>query len=70
LIDVTASLLGVSDLHVSYPQNREVLERIRPRSAGDWLIVAGDVGEKFDDVTGALGRLRERFAKVIWAGAA
>jgi 3',5'-cyclic AMP phosphodiesterase CpdA len=67
LIDVTASLLGVSDLHVSYPQNREVLERIRPCSEGDWLIVAGDVGEKFDDVTSALGRLRERFAKVIWA---
>jgi len=42
---VTASLLAVSDLHLSYPENREVLDGIRPDSEDDWLIVAGDVGE-------------------------
>ena len=67
LIDVAASLLAVSDLHISYEQNRDVVERIRPESEGDWLIVAGDVGEIFDDVGWALGLLRDRFAKVIWA---
>jgi 3',5'-cyclic AMP phosphodiesterase CpdA len=67
LIGVRASLWAVSDLHVSYPQNQEVVERIRPDTEGDWLIVAGDIGEKFDVIGSALARLRERFAKVIWA---
>jgi 3',5'-cyclic AMP phosphodiesterase CpdA len=64
---VTASLLAVSDLHISYKENRDVLDRIRPESDDDWLIVAGDVGELFDGITWALRRLRDRFAKVIWA---
>jgi 3',5'-cyclic AMP phosphodiesterase CpdA len=64
---VTASLRAVSDLHISYQENREVLDRIRPGSEEDWLIVAGDVGELFDGIAWALGRLRDRFAKVIWA---
>jgi hypothetical protein len=67
LVDVTASLLAVSDLHVSYRENREVVDRIRPDSEDDWLIVAGDVGEVFDDIAWALRLLRDRFAKVIWA---
>jgi len=33
---------------------------------GDWLIVAGDVAERADDVAWALGLLRERFARVLW----
>ncbi|MEU4243609.1 metallophosphoesterase [Actinoplanes sp. NPDC026619] len=64
---MTASLLAVSDLHISYQENRDVLDRIRPGSADDWLIVAGDVGEMFDGIGWALGLLRDRFAKVIWA---
>jgi hypothetical protein len=67
LIDMTASLLAVSDLHVSYRENREAVDRIRPDSDGDWLIVAGDVGELFDDIARTLELLRDRFAKVIWA---
>jgi hypothetical protein len=39
LIDVAASRLTVSDLHVSYEQNREVVDRIRPDSDDDWLPV-------------------------------
>ncbi|SLM02735.1 metallophosphoesterase [Actinoplanes sp. SE50/110] len=64
---MTGSLLAVSDLHVSYQQNREVVERIRPGTGDDWLIVAGDVGERPADIGWALGLLRDRFARVIWA---
>ncbi|WP_432841927.1 metallophosphoesterase family protein [Dactylosporangium sp. CA-092794] len=62
-----ASLLAVSDLHVSYADNRDVVDGIRPGSPGDWLIVAGDVGELFADIRRTLAQLRERFAAVIWA---
>ena len=61
------ALLAVSDLHVSYAENRRIVEDLRPTSAGDWLIVAGDVGELFDDVRWVLTLLSQRFAKVIWA---
>lgn len=61
-----ATLWAVSDLHVSYPENRVLLDRIRPGSDADWLIVAGDVGEVAADIAGTLELLRERFATVIW----
>ena len=64
---MAASLLAVSDLHVSYEENRKIADRIAPRSDGDWLIVAGDVGEIFADVERTLRGLRERFDRVIWA---
>ena len=60
-------LLAVSDLHVAYPQNRHLVEELRPRSAGDWLLVAGDVGERLPDIEWALRTLSERFARVVWA---
>jgi 3',5'-cyclic AMP phosphodiesterase CpdA len=63
----TASLLAISDLHISHPENRLVLEGLRARAPGDWLIVCGDVGELAGDVEWGLGLLRERFATVIWA---
>lgn len=59
-------LLAVSDLHVAYEENRTITDGLRPESADDWLIVAGDVGETSSDIEWALGLLRERFAKVIW----
>jgi 3',5'-cyclic AMP phosphodiesterase CpdA len=59
-------LLAVSDLHVRYPENRAFTETLRPTSDGDWLIVAGDVGERFDDIMWTLKLMRERFAEVIW----
>jgi 3',5'-cyclic AMP phosphodiesterase CpdA len=60
-------LLAVSDLHVRHPENRAVVEGLRPGSDGDWLIVAGDVAERTDDVLDTLALLRERFARVLWA---
>jgi 3',5'-cyclic AMP phosphodiesterase CpdA len=59
-------LLAVSDLHVRYPENRAIVDGLRPTSDGDWLIVAGDVAEKIEDVTGTLALLRDRFARVLW----
>ncbi|WPB89021.1 metallophosphoesterase family protein [Streptomyces malaysiensis] len=60
-------LLAISDLHVAYPENRAIVERLRPGSDDDWLIVAGDVGEVFSEIEEVLGLLSERFAKVIWS---
>jgi predicted phosphodiesterase len=60
-------LLAVSDLHVGYPENRAHADALAPEDPGDWLIVAGDVGETFADVGFVLASLANRFAKVIWA---
>jgi 3',5'-cyclic AMP phosphodiesterase CpdA len=59
-------LLAVSDLHVTHPENRGIVERLRPEDDADWLIVCGDVSEAIADVQWALGLLSERFAKVVW----
>ena len=61
-----AQLLAISDLHVGYAANREIVAGLRPESDGDWLIVAGDVAERFGDVLWALSTLKERFARVLW----
>ena len=63
---VPPRLLAVSDLHVAYPENRQIVADLRPESGADWLIVAGDVGEFFADIEWALTTLREHFATVIW----
>jgi 3',5'-cyclic AMP phosphodiesterase CpdA len=60
------TLLAVSDLHVSYAENRAIVEGLHPGSPEDWLILAGDVGEYPADVEWALGLLAGRFAQVIW----
>ncbi len=60
------SLWAVSDLHVGYAENRPFVDDIRPQAPGDWLIVAGDVAEKFDQIVSTLRTLRDRFENVIW----
>jgi hypothetical protein len=30
-------LLALSDLHVAYPESREIVANLRPERAGDWL---------------------------------
>jgi predicted phosphodiesterase len=60
------TLFAVSDLHVGYAENRRLVEQTRPVSDGDWLIVAGDVGEFFHDIEWVLTLLSQRFARVIW----
>jgi 3',5'-cyclic AMP phosphodiesterase CpdA len=60
------AILAVSDLHVDHVENRAVVERLRPGSESDWLIVCGDVADASADVEWALRVLRERFERVIW----
>ncbi|MFL6057232.1 MAG: metallophosphoesterase family protein, partial [Actinoallomurus sp.] len=59
-------LFAISDLHVGYRENRQLVEELRPESGDDWLLVAGDVGERLDDIAWALDTLRRRFATVVW----
>ncbi|WP_182357396.1 metallophosphoesterase family protein [Tomitella gaofuii] len=59
-------LLAVSDLHVGHRGNRPVTDGLRPGADDDWLIVAGDVAERTDEVAETLELLAGRFAKVIW----
>ncbi|SCG41880.1 metallophosphoesterase family protein [Micromonospora coxensis] len=61
------SLVAISDLHIGYPENRALVEALRPESPRDWLIVAGDVADTAADVEWALGLLAERFEKVVWS---
>jgi 3',5'-cyclic AMP phosphodiesterase CpdA len=58
-------LLAISDLHVSHRENLEALAAL-PAHPADWLIVAGDVGERPDHLAAALDLLAPRFARVIW----
>lgn len=61
------ALWGISDLHISYPENRQIVADLAAPSPEDWLIVAGDVAETVANVEWALGTLRQRFAQVIWS---
>ncbi|MFD6682793.1 metallophosphoesterase family protein [Micromonospora parva] len=60
-------LRAVSDLHVGHPLNRAFVQQLRPDNDGDWLLVAGDVADRFADFEWALGLLSSRFARVVWA---
>ena len=51
---------------MGYSDNRDVVDGLRPTSEGDWLIVAGDVGERAADIERTLARLRHRFEAVLW----
>jgi 3',5'-cyclic AMP phosphodiesterase CpdA len=64
---VPSRLLALSDLHVAYPENRAIVEALYPGAEGDWLLLAGDVGELSADIEWALRTLSERFAHVVWA---
>ena len=58
-------LFATSDIHISHRENRAALDTIG-HYPDDWVIVAGDVGEKADHLRVALDVLTSRFAKVIW----
>jgi 3',5'-cyclic AMP phosphodiesterase CpdA len=61
------ALYAVSDLHAAIPANRVLVDGIRPGTDDDWLVVAGDVAERVDDVAAVLALLAGRFARVVWA---
>lgn len=60
------TLWAISDVHVGHKGNKPVVEQIEPTHPGDWLIVAGDVAERAEDVRWTLSILVERFERVIW----
>jgi hypothetical protein len=63
--DRPGRLLAISDLHISHRINRAALAAIAAHP-DDWLIVAGDIGEKPAHLIAALEVLVPRFARVIW----
>jgi 3',5'-cyclic AMP phosphodiesterase CpdA len=63
---VSGRLFAVSDLHVDHPENRELVQNMRPESAADWLIVAGDVADGQAGIEWALRLLADRYERVIW----
>jgi calcineurin-like phosphoesterase family protein len=62
----SGELLAISDLHVGYAENREIVAGLRPASDEDWLIVAGDVAETVADIRWVLQTLADRFRRVLW----
>jgi len=58
-------LWAISDLHLGHEANREALARLAPRR-GDWLILAGDVGEREEHLELALDLLGRRFDRLLW----
>ena len=48
------------------PETSRSPSRCTRSSPDDWLIVAGDVAERTDEIRWSLDLLRKRFAKVIW----
>lgn len=62
-------LLATSDLHVGHRSNREALIELAdhgPDHTDDWLIIAGDVGERPEHLVFALETLRPRFRQIVW----
>lgn len=58
-------LYAISDLHLANRSNREALAQL-PAFPHDWLIIAGDVGERIEFLDEALRLLTARFARLIW----
>lgn len=47
---MAATPWAISDLHTGQAANRPVAESLYPSTPQDWLIVAGDVAERTDDI--------------------
>jgi len=58
-------LLAVSDVHLGHAANRQAFARISSRPE-DWLILAGDVAERYADLEFAFATVVPRFRQVLW----
>ncbi len=58
----TPRLLAIADLHLAYERNRTAIAT-GAAYPDDWLIVAGDVGERPEHLTLALETLVPKFAR-------
>lgn len=63
-------LFAISDLHLSRRENFDALVQCVSDRANDfrrdWLIVAGDIGERVEHLQAALALLTPAFARIIW----
>ena len=60
-----SKLFAISDLHAAVESNRNAVAELGEHP-DDWLIVAGDVAERPEQLWEVLELLKERFARVIW----
>lgn len=58
-------LLAISDLHLSNTVNLNAFLKLR-KHPGDWLILAGDIAEKFETLNIAFAHAVDCFDRVIW----
>ncbi len=58
-------LLAIADLHFTADAARAALSGIPPHP-GDWLILAGDIGERMAAIETAFEILTDRFERVLW----
>lgn len=58
-------LYAISDLHIGHAENLAFVKTLRGEP-GDWLILAGDLGERVDELIAVLELVTPRFAKVFW----
>jgi predicted phosphodiesterase len=58
-------LYAVSDLHLGNKANRRALSDVSSHP-GDWLILAGDIGETAAHLELAFKALKPRFAQLVW----
>lgn len=57
---------AVSDLHLDFPANRSIVEEFTPHPE-DWLIMAGDIGHRVEDMEFAFDTLGPKYARLVWA---
>jgi 3',5'-cyclic AMP phosphodiesterase CpdA len=58
-------LYAVADLHLGAGPNREALTEVTAHP-DDWLIIAGDIGEKREHLELAFDTLAPRFRQLVW----
>lgn len=58
-------LWAISDLHIGYDANRLAVADLPPHPQ-DWLIIAGDTGERASQLDWVLEQWAPRFAQIIW----
>ncbi|WP_330961199.1 metallophosphoesterase family protein [Photobacterium sp. 53610] len=59
-------LMAASDLHVSHPENKRIIESVRADNTSDWLILAGDVADDLSEFEWAIRMLAAQFYRVVW----
>ena len=62
---VTPRPIALSDLHVGFPENRDIIKDLQPRSSRVWPLLAGDVGDLCPDIEWALHTLSARFTTMV-----